>query len=64
MERSRFNPVLLLAVTVMGNTPELIVTEALLTLGENVQTWPTAHVPAGVTKGAFELFISVICGLA
>ncbi len=55
---------LLLAVTVIGNTPELMVTEALLTLGENVQTWPTAHVPAGVTKGAFELFISVICGLA
>ena len=55
---------LLLAVTVMGNTPELMVTEALLTRGVNVHTWPTAQVPAGVTKGAFELFISVICGLA
>jgi hypothetical protein len=64
MERSRFKPVVLLAVTVMGNTPEPMVTDALLTRGVNVHTWPTAHVPAGVTKGAVELFISVICGLA
>ena len=55
---------LLLAVTVMGNTPELMVTEALLIFGVNVHTAPTAQVPAGVTSGAAELFINVICGLA
>ena len=56
MERSRFNPVLLLAATVIGNTPELMVTDALLILGVNVHTAPTAQVPAGVTNGALELF--------
>jgi hypothetical protein len=56
--------VVLLAVTVIGKTPELIVTVALFSFGEKVHTCPTAHVPTGVTNGAVELFINVIWGLA
>jgi hypothetical protein len=52
------------AVTVRGKTPELMVTDALFTRGVNVHTWPTAHVPAAVVSGAFELFINVIWGLS
>src|SRR5882762_5301964 len=64
MLRSRFRPVVELAVTVRGKTPLDIVTLALFKAGTKVQVAPAVQLRPGSVMAAVVLFTNVIWGLA